>query len=435
MKEFFKKRIGLIILIIVLLAFPSSMSTQARLNMRAIVTGLAIDKVDGKYEVTAQIVKTSPSTESGGEKATVNFVSDTAETIIGAMAKLSYKTGKTAGFSHANFLILGKEVLEDNLIKTLDYFMRDNIISDSMLLLLAEDKASEEMKKTKDVELSIAIGLQKVFMYREKEGDGVMVSLLEFLRDSTSLSRTSVASVLNLKSNDENSKDNPLGKSSSSGGASGSGNESSGSGGGSDGESGSTGGESGTEDGGEQGGGEKYQYFEAQTSLGVFVDGKKIGELKDDEVLGFMLANKKTTIDEVQVENVKADSLEQAKIGVKIKNKNVSRKVSFENDIPCLDIVVKIKHASIYEIENDKLIDIPTEVEFEAIKKAIKEKVAKDISKCFAKSKEYNADIWSAYELSFKHYYYKTIKNYKISDEFLKDLRLNVRVEIDRLEY
>ena len=72
MKEFFKKRIGLIILIVAVIAFPSSLSTQARLNMRAIVTGLAIDKVEGKYEVTAQIVKTSPSTESSGEKATVN---------------------------------------------------------------------------------------------------------------------------------------------------------------------------------------------------------------------------------------------------------------------------------------------------------------------------------------------------------------------------
>lgn len=430
MKEFFKKRIGLIILIIAILAFPSSLSTQARLNMRAIVTGLAIDKVDGKYEVTAQIVKTSPSTESSGEKATVNFVSDTAETIIGAIAKLSYKTGKTAGFSHTNFLILGKDVLEDDLVKTLDYFMRDNTITDSMLLLIAEDKASDEIKKTKDVELSIAVGLQKVFMYREKEGDGVMVSLLEFLKDSISPSKTSVASVLNLKSNEENSKDNPLGGSSGGDNSSSSGSTGSGSSG-----SSSSGGESGTEDGGEQGGGEKYQYFEAQTSLGVFVDGKKTGELKEDEILGFMLANKKTIIDDVQIENIEDESLKQSKIGIKIKNKKVSKKVRFEGDIPCLDIVVKIKNAAIYEIENDMLIDLPNNKQFDAIKKAVKEKIVETITKCFKKSKELNADIWGAYELGVKHHYNKTSKNFKTMEEFLKQLKLNVSVEIDRLEY
>ena len=83
MERFFKKRIGLIILIIIALVFPISLSTQARLNTRVIVTGLAIDKVDDKYEVTAQFVKTTPGTESAGTSAEVEFVSDSDETMIG----------------------------------------------------------------------------------------------------------------------------------------------------------------------------------------------------------------------------------------------------------------------------------------------------------------------------------------------------------------
>lgn len=426
MRQFFKKRIGLIILIVAILAFPSSLSTQARLNMRAIVTGLAIDKVGEKYEVTAQIVKTSPSTESGGEKATVNFVSDTAETIIGAMSKLSYKTGKTAGFSHTNFVVLGKEICEKDLTQTLDYFMRDNITNDSMLLLIAKDKASDELKKTKDVELSIAIGLQKVFMYREKEGDGIMVSLLDFMKNTKEVSKTSVASMLELKSNDENSEDNPLGSGANSSGSLSGSSESS---------SSSSGGESGTEDGGEQGGGEKYQYFEAQTSLGCFVGGKFVGLLEKDEVLGYMLANKKTTIDDIFVKNIKEPSLFDSKVGVKIKNKTNSFKLRFEGDVPCLELKVKIKNASIYEIESSELVGIPTDSQFEAIKNAIRETVSEKINKCFEKTKEYKADIWSAYELGMKYYYKKTIENYPTMESFLETLKINIDVEIDRLEY
>ena len=77
MKRFFKKHVGLIVLLVIILAFPASMSTQARLNMRIIITGLAVDKTDDGYEVTAQIVKTTPGSESSGTGATINFISDT----------------------------------------------------------------------------------------------------------------------------------------------------------------------------------------------------------------------------------------------------------------------------------------------------------------------------------------------------------------------
>ena len=415
MKDFFKKRIGLIILLVAIFAFPSSLSTQARLNMRAIVTGLAIDKVDDKYEVTAQIVKTSPSTESGGEKATVNFVSDNDETVIGAISKLSYKTGKTSAFSHTNFIIIGKDVLEEDLTQTLDYFMRDNITNDSMLLLVAEEKASDEIKKTKDVELSIAIGLQKVFMYREKEGDGVMNSVLEFMKDSKESSGTSVVSLLALEKNDEQSEDNPTGGGSSS-------------------SSGSSG-ESGTEDGGEQGGGSKYQYFKAQTELGCFVDGRYVGKLEKDEVLGYMLANKKATIDDVYAEDFDKAVLNAKRVGVKIKDKTNKLKIRYENNIPYLDLVVKIKNSAIYEIQSEEFVDAPTDAEFSEIKNGLKKKIAENVSKCFEKSKELKADIWGAYLLAQKHHYKQTNMYYKNREDFLNNLKLNVIVEIDRLEY
>ena len=143
MKIFLKKHIGIVILLVIIIAFPASMSTQARLNMRIIITGLAIDKTETGYEVTAQIVKTAPG--SGAEKsgASIDFVTDTGETIVSAISKLSYKSGKIAGFSHTNFILVGKEMLEESLLKTLNYFLRDNLIKNSVLLLVATDSASE----------------------------------------------------------------------------------------------------------------------------------------------------------------------------------------------------------------------------------------------------------------------------------------------------
>ena len=171
-KEFFKRHLGIIIILIVLLVFPTSFSNQTRLNMRVIVTGVAIDKSDDKYEVTAQIVKTSPGTESPGVSAMVNFISDKDESLLGAISKISYKAGKVSAFSHTNFIVIGKELMESEDINTcLNYFIRDIIIKDTALVLFAEDKASDEIKKTKEIELSVGIGIQKVFIFKEKESD------------------------------------------------------------------------------------------------------------------------------------------------------------------------------------------------------------------------------------------------------------------------
>ena len=206
MERLFKKKLGVIILVIIALVFPISLSNQARLNTRVIVTGLAIDKLGDKYEVTAQYVKTTPGTESAGTSAEVSFVTDSDETMIGALTKLTYKAGKASAFSHTNFVVVGKDILNENLREVLDYFVRHKTIKSSALLLFSEDKASDEIKKTKDVELSVGLGLQKVFLFKENEGDGEMMTILNFLNDSKSFSKTSTASTLKLMKNEESSQ-------------------------------------------------------------------------------------------------------------------------------------------------------------------------------------------------------------------------------------
>lgn len=478
MKRFFKKHVGLIVLLVMILAFPASMSTQARLNMRIIITGLAVDKTDDGYEVTAQIVKTTPSSESSGTGATINFISDTGETLVSAIAKLSYKAGKVAGFSHTNFVLLGNKMLDSDLSKNMDYFVRDNIIKDSVLLLIAKGSAKEEIMKTKDVELSVGLGLQKVFMYKEKESDGIMTTLLSFMNKTNSKSQTAVASVLSLNSNEagedsegssgdsessdsssssgsdggssdisgspkESESSDKSSSESSSGSSSGSSGKSSGgeSGGsseseeGSSGSSGSSGGSSGGSGGG-QGGGSSYQYFDAMTPLVCFVSGKHVGNLEtEDEIMGFMFAQNKSESEDLSVDGLDFGKLAGAKIGVKIKYKRNSFKIRYEQNTPCLDVNVKIKNASLKEIQTDGIVDTLTKQEFEYVKTKIAEYISEKIAITFEKARQMGADVFGAYTLADKYFYNKTKNNFSSLDEFLSALKLNVKVRIDRLEY
>lgn len=443
MKQFFKKHIGIAVLLIIVLAFPVSLSTQARLNMRIIVTGLAIDKADVGYEVTAQIVKTKPSAGSSEEGASIEFVSEQAETITSAIAKLSYKSGKVAGFSHTNFILLGKDMLDDDLTKSLNYFLRDTTIKDSALVVFAKESAKDEIQKTKDLGLSVGLGLQKVFVYKEKESDATMTTLLAFMNDSLSNSQTAVVSELELgsgtksegeesaeKSGDESSSSqtdksiNQAENASNSSGKSAKESET------------SSEGSSGSESGSESGGQSEPMYFNSMAPINCFVDGRFVGKLEtEDEIMGYMLEKNKCHSEDISLDNLTFGGLKNAKVGIEIKYKNNGKKLRFEGEKPCLDITVNIVNSSIKEIQNDEFLAGLTDEEFDYIKEELQKAISSKIGTAFDMSRQLKADIFGAYDMAYKFHYKKFKNNFGSMQDFIDALKLNVNVNVSRLEY
>ena len=372
--------------------------------------------------VTAQIAKTSPGVESPGTSATVTFITDSDETLVGAIAKLTYKAGKGSAFSHTNFIIIGNDVLTEDLTEVLDYFIRNKTIKSSSLLLFSNDKAKDELKKTKDVELSVAFGLQKVFLFKENESDGEMMTVLNFLKDSKTYSKTSTASVLKLMKNDENSKSSNSGSSGEKTSDSSSSSEGSGSGSSSGQSSGSS--------------GDSEQYFEALSPIVCCVDGKFVGKLEEkDEISGLMIAKDNAKIEDITLSDVNKDRLKNAKIGVRVKNKNSKFKIRYENGIPCLDIKIFINNCDIDDLHNEIFISEFSQAEYDQIKKEIEKDTQKKISACFEKSKSIGADIFKAYDIAMRFHYKETNRLFNSMNEFLENLKLNVDVEVVRINY
>lgn len=411
--------------------------------MRIIVTGIAVDKSDDGYEVTAQIAKITPGTDSPGTNASIDFMTDSDETLSGAISKLSYKAGKVAAFSHTNFVILGKSLLEEDITKCLDYFIRDKFIKNSAMLLFAEESAKDEIKKTKNIELTVGLGLQKVYLYKEKDGDGIMTTVLEFLNKTKNYSKTSVASVFSLKSNEESSTGSSSGsggEESDSGGlessSSGSGGSSSGSSGGGSGSAGSTsGGSSSGGESGSSGGGEETQFFVPRTPIMCFVNGKFAGKLEEDEeTLGFMLFSKKASSIDLNIE-VNEGTLAGTKLAIIIRHKGTSKKVRFENGKPCIDLKITINNADINEILNQNIVPELSSEEYKIVIQTIKDTISKAVGVSFEKAKSFGADIFEAYENAYKYSYSETVKNYSSSEDFVRDLKLNVDVDVKKLDY
>ncbi|MBQ4541854.1 MAG: hypothetical protein IJA23_03265 [Clostridia bacterium] len=421
-----KKHIGLILILVIVIAFPTSLSNQIKINMRVIVTGIAVDKEDKNFVVTAQIMKPSPGVKSSSESATIDYITDKSETLAGAISKLSFKAGKTSAFSHTNFVILGKDMLNEDVTESLDYFIRDKIIKNSALVLFAEEKASDEIKKTKNTDHSVGIGLQKVFLFKEHESDGVMRTMMEFLNENQGISKTSVVSVLSLKSNEESSSGSSEGSGSSSSGSS-----SGGSGG--EGGSGESSGSSGSSSG--SGGESQNQYFEQQSPLMLFVGGRYAGKLEtENEISGFMFTNKESKAIDVMVVATEKERLAGSKVEINIKNMGCSKKLTFEDGAPVINIKVKIYNAEINEILNPEIIALLTENEYKQMKIDLENEIKKRVSACFEKSKAQGADIFEAYEKAYR-FNNKKFNEFASREDFLKQLKLNVDVEVRKLDY
>lgn len=473
MSQFFKRHVGLIIIIIIAIVFPVSLSNQAKLNMRIIVTGIAIDKTEDGYEATAQIVKTTSNTESSGIGAEIEYVSDKADTISFALANLMYKSGKVAAFSHTNFIILGNDILKEDVTVCLDIFMRDRIVKNSALILFSNGKAGDEIKKTKNMELSVGLGLQKVFSFKQEDCDGLMMTVLDFINDNQSYGKTAIAGVLELtddiSSNQNTSKDsnsstpntsdsgeqssssknsssessskqsspdsssssesNSNSSSSSSSSSSESSNSSS-----SGSVSSSSSGNSSSESSSSNDKNSKI-YFKANTPLYFFVDGKFAFKIvNNEEMLSYLLFYPKTKTCYIEVDEIENENLKNAKVSISVKNKKVKKKIRFENNIPCLDLHLTIINCEFNEIVSDGQITVVDTEIANSIKDSLKKKLSKTISNIYEKAQENNADIFNAYEEAYKFHYSKLTKYYKNEKDFLQNLKINIEIDVKNLD-
>lgn len=429
MKPFLKKHLGLIIFMILVLLFPVSLSNQAKLNMKVIVTGLAIDKVDDDYEVTAQIIKNTPGTESPGISATMEFITSKAPTIAMALANLSYRSGKVTAYSHTNFIILGDSMKEDS-TSCLDYFIRNKIIKSSAMLLFSKQSAGEEIQKTKSVELSVGLNFQKVFLFKERESDALMITVMQFLKQSKTNSGTSVASTVVFKPNElqaNKTQEKPSGsEQSESQGSSGSGMDSESSGLGDSSSGGSGGGDEGSGSDSQK---PSSEFFETQSPIYCFKNGKFVTELSGDTFMGYILMNNRTMTSDIVIDNIECDSLKNAKLSINIKNKSIKKSVRFEDGIPYLDLKLKIKNSEINEVLGADNNGIFTDEELDAISNAIKKKINCYISKTFQLARVYSLDVFDAYDIAKKFHYNET-KKYS-ADEFISNLNNGNSVVVD----
>lgn len=183
----------------------------------AIVTALAVDKLENEYEVTAQIaVPEAKNTQSENKDTTV---SGKGSTVAAAIKSIGNKTGWFPKLSFCNLIVIGKEIAEENSIKVLDYFSKTLRVQDSAVLVLAEKKAKELLSSTTPLDNFSSFALQKVLLKNQGfDKDVATVNVKDFASGYYSPSSSSYMPLIKItkekQSDSQGANSEPTGSSS-----------------------------------------------------------------------------------------------------------------------------------------------------------------------------------------------------------------------------
>lgn len=122
--------------ILFLLFFLTGCWNYQELNEYAIVTGMAVDFKEDKYEVSFLIANGNKTEQ---EQAKTSLISGEGETIYNAIKDISLSSPKELYISHLSVVIISEEVARDGISNLLDYLLREPQSHQNFYLLVSKD--------------------------------------------------------------------------------------------------------------------------------------------------------------------------------------------------------------------------------------------------------------------------------------------------------
>ena len=415
--KFIKKHSWILTAFLAIVLIPQSLTVQSKLEGRLIITGLAIDKQDDKYIITAQAVSPSSGYISGKDSAGIDFVTVSANSIRDGITEIATTTSKVPGMGHLNFLLLGKSLFSEDISSVIDFVVRDSH-SDTSVLLLVANNANEEIRKTKEIELGSAIQLRKLFLSKHKMCNGVMTTANQFISNKYNPSHSGVINYLkiNLETQNNNYSNNEA-----------------------NGASGLNLGLVSNEQQNNQTTSEaiKQGRIEYTTPIALFANGFYKGELASEkEILGYNMLCCKSKNFIYGYADVNMQNGDTANITMQSKNKKSSLSIEIENGTPKIKIKAKLENNQILEIapKINSLENYKTQGGYlsVSVKKSIEKQLADAAVAAFESARNQGVDILNACNFLYRHHkkqydnYFKahTVEDFLKSAEFCFEIKI-----------
>lgn len=351
--------------LLLLILFFTNDFNATDVQKSAIVIAVGVDGTSEEFSVTAQI--SLPNKEEQGGTQT-SLITGKGSTVAEAFRDVNAKTGWYPKLVFCKLIVLGESACKENAFTALDYFLRDEYFPDGCLIAACKGEASKLLSTQTPVDKISALAAQKVLSrHAERVGAVAPMTLREFAEQFYSRGKSGVLPVLSTA---------PPSQSSEKSGSQQSGQNSEKQEGGqgekqSSAQSGKTSKES------------EQQVFQAKTSA-LFLDGKAVGKLTDEETFAFCLVRNKLRLADYGIEFENVDYT----LNFRYTRPSLKLKID-ENGVPRLDISVKITaglkdvNAALGVSETDGPANIPDGL-FERAQTKLEEEIAKTFETCRA---------------------------------------------------
>ena len=192
-----KNTVRYYLLLVIALAFLFFSNDFGLIDVQktAIVMAVGIDREDDAFILTSQIAIPQPSKQDKSEES-VQIVSR-GKTISDAFEEINAKTGWYPKLVFCNLIILGENATKQNVFDALDYFLRDEYLSDDCLVATCDGLAKDLLNVTALVDPSGATAMQKILSpHAEEVGATLPTTLREFAIGYFSNSRSAYLPIL-----------------------------------------------------------------------------------------------------------------------------------------------------------------------------------------------------------------------------------------------
>lgn len=337
----------------------------------AIVLAVGIDREKDSFVVTSQIAAPSASADPKASAEAVQ-VETRGDTVGAAIQKINEKTGWYPKLVFCNLIILGKTATEKNAFESLDFFLRNEYMSDDCNLCCTEGSAGELLSGSSAVEQISSLAISKILSEHSAKLSLVAASnLRDFATHYFSCCGCGYMPIVSQSPlTEKDDKEQADGQKEQSGSGKKQGDE---------GQGGNPGGEAGG----------KEQTFTA-TNTALFSDGIYKGKLTAEETFAFQCIRNDLRL--------AAFDAEHGGVTYTLLIKKSKASVKFSVDdyaVPRLKISVTVK-AGLQDLSSSQTIAeiaAPDKTK-EAVLKAAGEKFAKAVRSVFEKSRALNCDIF-----------------------------------------
>ena len=361
LKNLAKKQTFLVFLALVIIMIPIALYQSSAFDKYALVTVLGIDKQDdGTIETTALVL--TPQV-SGQFSQNIRLFSTKGNNISQCMFRLGVNLGKQVGLAHCEAIILGEDIVQDDITKYLDYFVRNENLSINSALINCPTKASELIETLSSIQEQDDVSIQNIITHNKNILFTANINIENFYSNYESKNNAYFMPIISVEEKEQSNQ-------------------------------------SSSKEEGQESNNSSQKSINAQGQTAIFKGGKKVRELSVEEIYAYNLLSPTTKEGILIIDNLVDEDKKGANMVLDVKQKRVKYIAKFVDDKPVFniscDMIVSVNELMADDYSTSDFESTDTQIS-KITKQQIKEKLQEYATIIINGMKQDNADTLDVY--------------------------------------